>query len=89
MVWVSLRQPKIPGADSPTGGMKPIGGGGIGTIGTIGTTNPLPIFQCTDPRSESFYSAKSNEATNLPFVVAGGRAVIIGKAVGSGRGPDV
>ncbi len=69
--------------------MKPIGGGGIGIMGTIGTTIPLVICQCTGSRFGSFYSAKSNEATSLPFVTAEGRAVMIGKAVGSGRSPDV
>ncbi len=69
--------------------MKSIGGGGIGMIETIGTTIPLVICQCTNSRFGSFYSAKSNEATNLPVVTAKGRAVMIGKAAGSGRGPDV
>ena len=48
------------------------------------TTVSVPILTlgtCNGP--------ERNVAMNLPVVLAGGRAVTIGKAVGSGRGPEV
>ncbi len=89
MIWVSLRHSlPIMGAGPLTGGMKPTGGGGIGMIGII-TTPPLPKCQCIGSEFENFNTTELNEATNLPVVDAGGRTVTIGKAVGSGRGPEV
>lgn len=72
-----------------TGGMKPTGGGGMGMMGIIGTPPPLHNCQWINLEFRDFSGPERNEATNLPVVDAGGRTVTIGKAVGSGRGPEV
>lgn len=87
--FVSLGNLPFKGSGSLTGGMKPTGGGGIGMIGIIGTTTPLPSCQRTGSKSWGFNGTEPNGAANLPVVFVGGRAVMIGKAVSSGRGPDV